>query len=309
MDSNNKWYVLVDLADNRATQYLQLPNYWMDMEDMWALSEEQLRTLHVWSTNATSCFMSIQEAIDAGVDQLSIDAAFEDARPLLKGWLRSMRDPLLAASDVIGMGDRWNNFDLVSQRKIAEYRQALRDITETNSGDEGWPIIPEELDFIRLIDVSNIPRPCNLFLKSLEERVPVAIEQIRKDAIERVRLERDRRKASGVRVPIDYMDFWFWTDDPSRNQYSLLEGMARRNNLPSEFVIDQWKTMSGTYVTMTVELLLRIIDLGIQREKELFTVAAQHQLAIMESSDPGSYDYSVNWPITFEEYARDNTPM
>lgn len=116
-----------------------------------------------------------------------------------------------------------------------------------------------------------------------------------------IKAERDRRKYGGFKVVVGGEDKWFHSDEPSRNQYGVMLTTAIEKGLPVDFVFDAWKTMDGTKLPMTVELVRRIRDAGMAMEKQHFNNAEIHKAAMEASSDPAAYDFSTGWPKVFGE--------
>lgn len=126
-------------------------------------------------------------------------------------------------------------------------------------------------------------------------------EEQQEEVWQAIKAERDRRKAAGLRLIVDGVEYWFWTDDPSRSQYALLECRIQRLNLPDEMVLTDWKTMSGVYIPLTVGLLHRIIDQGIANESYTFHNAEKHRQAMLLVDQPLRYDYGTDWLPTYAE--------
>lgn len=104
-----------------------------------------------------------------------------------------------------------------------------------------------------------------------------------------IQAERDRRKYNGVKVG----DFWFHTDDGSRIQQIAL--LLLGASLPPV----QWKTLGGTFVTMTPTLANQIFQATTVSDITIFSVAEQHKRAMYQSNDPSNYDFSQGWPETY----------
>jgi hypothetical protein len=216
-----------------------------------------------------------------------------------------MRDPVLNATDSIIVSDRWNKLDVVAQNDATRFRNALRDITtQQDLFHLKWPAIPPALNFLRNLDVSQITQPCEDFLAMFTTPYPeLTLEQRRANMWLRIKAERDRRKNGGVKIVVDGKAYWFWTDDPSCKQYALLDGHTTRNNMALTQVINNWKTMSGEFVPMTVAMLHEIIGAGISNEGAIFDDAEHHKNAMLELEEPESYDFNQGWPASFEEYS------
>lgn len=104
--------------------------------------------------------------------------------------------------------------------------------------------------------------------------------------------ERDRREAGGVKVG----DKWFHSDDASRIQQMSLVMMGA--SIPANL---QWKTMDGTFITMTQTLASQVFQAVAASDQAIFAVAEQHKVAMEASADPASYDYSGGWPKIYGE--------
>ena len=179
---------------------------------------------------------------------------------------------------------------------------------------ESWGNIPSlnQLNYETISDLTWAGFPQYGFLTEEDARAVHDMDQASVDAAkkglydtiwEEIKIERDRRKAGGVLVPVDGKDFWFWTDEPTRTQYALLINFVERNKLTETDVLDSWKTMSGEYTDMTVALLHKVLDAGIAKERQLFNFAKQLNLKLYASNDPVGLDWKSGWPEIYEEYA------
>lgn len=111
-------------------------------------------------------------------------------------------------------------------------------------------------------------------------------------AWERIKAERERRKGLGVKVG----DKWFHSDDASRIQQIGLT--IAGPNIPPGL---QWKTLDGTFVTMTQTLAGQIFVLSMLHDQEIFARAESHRVAMEASENPSLYDFSSDWPSVFVE--------
>lgn len=108
-----------------------------------------------------------------------------------------------------------------------------------------------------------------------------------------IKTERDRRKSQGgVKVGTK----WFHSDDPSRIQQLGLVMMGA--GIPAN---TQWKTMDGSFVTMTQTLAGQIFQASAANDMAIFAAAEAHKAAMEASADPASYDFSTGWPKAFGE--------
>ena len=98
----------------------------------------------------------------------------------------------------------------------------------------------------------------------------------------------------GVKVA----DKWFYTDLKSTAQYNTITNAGIQNPTLS---IPDWKTMDGSFVEMTLDLVNQIQLAGITSQAQTYAVAEAHKAAMLASTDPSSYDYSTGWPVIFGE--------
>lgn len=117
-------------------------------------------------------------------------------------------------------------------------------------------------------------------------------EEIKGRAWLAIKTERERRKAGGAKVGAK----WFHSDDASRIQQLALVMMGA--SLPAGL---QWKTMDGSFITMTPALAQQVFTGQAASDQAIFAVAEQHRVAMEASADPASYDYSTGWPKIFGE--------
>lgn len=124
------------------------------------------------------------------------------------------------------------------------------------------------------------PRP----LDSLASR-----QAARWDAI---KVERDRRKEGGTKVGAA----WFHSDSDSRIQQLGLVIMGA--GIPAGL---QWKTLDGSFVTMTQALAGQIFGATAASDQAIFGKAEQHRAAMTASAAPEQYDVLSGWPKIFGE--------
>lgn len=104
---------------------------------------------------------------------------------------------------------------------------------------------------------------------------------------DRIQAERDRREAGGVKVG----DHWFHTDVGSLVKYLSLR--AAGADLPEGI---NWKTMDGTKVPMTPELVNEIYMTAMATNAAIFEAGEAHKHAMETSPNPGQYQFGNNWP-------------
>ena len=122
---------------------------------------------------------------------------------------------------------------------------------------------------------------------------------------ERMKAERDRRKAGGFKVDTS----WFHSDADSRIQHLGLKDKARdllaaggamADNLTILGQPVRWKSMDGSFVNVTAQLAFDIVTAAGDLDARLFAVAETHRAAMEAAADPSAYDFSAGWPETFE---------
>lgn len=106
-----------------------------------------------------------------------------------------------------------------------------------------------------------------------------------------IKAERDRRsEQGGYKVGTK----WFHSDQKSRSQQLGLVLLGA--SIPAGL---QWKTMDGSFVTMTQTLAQQILAAGAASDQAIFAAAETHKAAMEASADPSAYDFSGGWPATF----------
>ena len=136
---------------------------------------------------------------------------------------------------------------------------------------------------------------------------PVAVDPPKPTAAEiweRIKAERDRRKAGGFKVGT----LWFHSDADSRIQHLGLKDKARdllaaggamADNLTILGQPAPWKTMDGSFANVTAQLAFDIVAAAGDLDARLFAVAETHRAAMEAAADPAAYDFSAGWPETF----------
>lgn len=152
---------------------------------------------------------------------------------------------------------------------------------------------PDFLGYLQWRDAGNVPLPAEL--------PPIA--ERRAAVWERIKAERDRRAALGVKVG----EHWFHSDPKSRTQQLglVLQGLLGQPIPPGL----QWKTLTFTpppvFVTMTSELAVNIVQATAASDTAVFTAAEVHRMTMEASAAPQDYDFSTGWPVSIEEEAND----
>ena len=126
----------------------------------------------------------------------------------------------------------------------------------------------------------------------LPEYPNAPLSQRQTEAWERIKSERDRRKALGVKVGAH----WYHSDDSSRIQQLSLFVMGAA--VPPV----QWKTLTVSpppvFVTMTQAIAAGIFQNTAASDAAIFAAAEAHRVAMEASDSPESYDFSTGWPAS-----------
>lgn len=108
-----------------------------------------------------------------------------------------------------------------------------------------------------------------------------------------IKNERDRRSENGgYKVGTS----WFHSDSKSKiQQLGLVMAGA---GLPAGL---QWKTMGGSFVTMTPSLAGQIFQTAMGNSAAIFGMAETHKANMLASPTPSTYNYLTGWPLAFGE--------
>lgn len=111
---------------------------------------------------------------------------------------------------------------------------------------------------------------------------------------ERIKAHRDELSDNGgYKVIVNGVDKWFHSDAKSKTQQLglVIAGPA----VPAI----QWKTMDGTFITMSQAWAAVIFNAAATQDATIFAVAEGHRVAMMASENPATYDFSGGWPAVF----------
>jgi len=109
---------------------------------------------------------------------------------------------------------------------------------------------------------------------------------------------------------VEYNNKWFNTDLVSRSQYLRLKNKADMlviGGASSDIILQAnntnilWKTMDGTFVTMTIDLINNLMNALDNREAAIFTKAEMLRAQINASTNPNSVNIVTGWPASFGE--------
>lgn len=151
-------------------------------------------------------------------------------------------------------------------------------------------------DYLQWVAEGNTPNPDPYY--SLEaERQRKWLE---------VKTQRDNRKSGGVKVGSN----WFHSDADSRIQWLgikdtardiLMGGGSMSDTVPINASPLLWKTMSGSFIQVTVQTAFDVVQATKGLDAILFATAEMKRAAINASQTPESINTSSGWNQTYEE--------
>lgn len=161
---------------------------------------------------------------------------------------------------------------------------------------EDPPLDPskDKVDYLDDFGVQRLRDTTDEEQEELDARRAAAPAAARARIWEAIKAERDRRKAGGVQVA----GKWFHSDDPSRIQQIGLVMMGA--SIPPGL---SWKTMDGSFVTMTQTLAGQVFGAVAALDQAAFTAAETHRAAMEAAEDPTAYDFSTGWPTVYGDAA------
>lgn len=98
--------------------------------------------------------------------------------------------------------------------------------------------------------------------------------------------------AGGYKVVVAGVDKWFHSDAKSKTQQIGL--VLAGAGIPAGL---QWKTMDGSFVTMTQALAGQIFQAAMAQDAAIFQAAEVHRVAMEAAADPDAYDFAAGWPV------------
>lgn len=147
----------------------------------------------------------------------------------------------------------------------------------------------ESADFVHLLPVGSVEIT---EAEAMAMQKPL-LDQAKAAKWDAIKAERDfRTEHGGYQVGAK----WFHSDQKSRSQQLGLVLLGA--NIPANL---QWKTMDGTFVTMTQQLAGQVLATAAASDQAIFAAAEAHRPAMEASADPAAYDFSTGWPKVFGE--------
>lgn len=119
------------------------------------------------------------------------------------------------------------------------------------------------------------------------------IEQILPSIYAKIISHRDNLMGGGCIVGTK----WFHSDTHSKLQQMALTMLGA--NIPVNL---QWKTMNGSFVTMTQSLANQVFAAQVLQEQAIFAVAEEHKLALSTLTTYAqvtTYNWKTNWPEVY----------
>jgi len=124
----------------------------------------------------------------------------------------------------------------------------------------------------------------------------IDIDKLKSSKLELIKQERDRRvQEGGYKVGTK----WYHSDTFSRTQQMGLVMLGA--NIPAGL---QWKTMDGSFITMTTTLAQQIFGAGAMQDTLTFAKAEEHRIAVYALTDIQAvkeYDVTTGWPQIYSE--------
>lgn len=151
-------------------------------------------------------------------------------------------------------------------------------------------------EYLAWVEAGNTPTPADGY----------TLEAIRIQKWLEVKAQRDARKSGGVKVG----NYWYHSDADSRIQWLGVKDTARdilaaggsmADSVPINASPLLWKTMSGQFIQVTVQVAYDVVQATKGLDAILFATAEGKRYAINQSQSPELIDTSVGWNKTYEE--------
>lgn len=111
---------------------------------------------------------------------------------------------------------------------------------------------------------------------------------------ERIKAHRELLSdTGGYKATVSGVEKWFHSDGKSKNQQIAL--VVAGAAVPAV----QWKTMDGTFITMSQAWAGAIFAAAAAQDAAIFAKAEFHRLAMEAAADPLAYDFSGGWPAVY----------
>jgi len=104
----------------------------------------------------------------------------------------------------------------------------------------------------------------------------------------------DLRFNGGVKVGTN----WYQSTPRATGEYTALHALY--NALPDSTVLRaDWRTMNGTLINMTPQLVRQILAAGVAQVMAIDDVSQSHKTSMELSATPETYDFSAGWPVVY----------
>ena len=128
----------------------------------------------------------------------------------------------------------------------------------------------------------------------MDEHTAVTLAAGRAQVLERIKAHRELLSdTGGYKATVGGVEKWFHSDAKSKTQQIAL--VVAGSAVPAV----QWKTMDGTFITMSQAWAVAIFQAASAQDAAIFAKAEQHRLAMEAAADPLAYDFSGGWPAVY----------
>ncbi|MCA0213068.1 MAG: DUF4376 domain-containing protein [Proteobacteria bacterium] len=127
-----------------------------------------------------------------------------------------------------------------------------------------------------------------------QQEIDNSVANARAAVWERIKAHRERLSdTGGYQVTVGEVTKWFHSDLKSKTQQIAL--VVAGAGVPAV----PWKTMDGTFVTMSQAWAVAIFAAASAQEAAIFATAEMHRGAVMASAEPLAYDWTGDWPAVY----------
>ena len=134
--------------------------------------------------------------------------------------------------------------------------------------------------------------------EELSNRLAPSKSELQAQVWERIKQKRHDNARGGVYIKS--IGKWFHNDDPTRAQYLAMQIMPK---LPDDLM---WKTMDGSFIRLTKEILMQVAMTMMTQEQSDFANAERHRQLMLKAENPLEYDYSSSWSAVYGDKEHSN---
>lgn len=117
--------------------------------------------------------------------------------------------------------------------------------------------------------------------------------QVKESKWDAIKAERERRTQTGGYLVAGK---WFNSDQISRTQQIALAMSG--GNIPAGL---QWKTMDGSFITMTATLAQQVFSAAMASDAAIYAYAETLKARMEASADPANFGILTGWPLIYGE--------